>query len=224
MVDKINITKRQLSELHTRAINNLYEHPEIRLGQSYYIEALDMFPEIKEYTNTEYDPFYKDSNLAKFFGLFSVDTNGSTMSDSEIELFVEKMMDKIVQFYHNQVTSEFGGEGYDTDEESFYRALGAVTATAFVSAESVGKRLFLYALDPMGFLPVNVKGEHLLWDFIRNWAKEKFNLELALGKYTRDVELIVPIYDHTKEYLLETKRMVDDEAMSFQDAFLEDNE
>lgn len=33
------------------------------------------------------------------------------MDSKDLELFVQKMMDKIVQFYYGKVKEDFGGEG-----------------------------------------------------------------------------------------------------------------
>lgn len=142
------------------------------------------------------------------------------MTEKEIFLFIEKLMDKVVQFFHEKMIITFEGDGYDTDEESFYKALTVVMNTAFVSAEYDSKRLFLYALDPMSFLPVNASGKTELWDYLRSWAKSTNDLELAIGQFYMSEPHGLQVYKHTKDYLLETKRMVDDDAMSFHDAFL----
>ena len=145
------------------------------------------------------------------------------MNKREKELFMQKLIDKVVCFYYDKVKEEYGGEGYDTNEESFSRALAIVTSTAFVSLDYENGRVFLYALDPMAFLPVNVHtGKTDLWDYLRHWSEEDYKVQIALGKFEMSDPHGEPIYKFTKEYLLETKRMVDDEAMTFQEAFLED--
>mgnify|MGYP003501160369 CR=1 FL=1 len=144
------------------------------------------------------------------------------MEKKEISIFIQKMMDKIVQFYYNEVKEEFGGVGYDTNEESFIRALDLVKSTAFVSADLDNNKMFLYALDPYAFINFNVSGHCDLWNFLSNWAKSCYNITLAIGKFSvNETNQGVPIYHDTKNYLLESKRMVDDDAMAFKTEFLE---
>lgn len=144
------------------------------------------------------------------------------MDSKDLELFVQKMMDKIVKFYYEKVKEDFGGEGYDTNEESFSLALARVTTTAFVSINFDSDRVFLYALDPMAFLPVNANGKSELWDYVSDWAKNDYKVQLAIAKFEMNEPHGNQIYHFTKDYLLETKRMVNDEAMTFHEAFLED--
>jgi len=144
------------------------------------------------------------------------------MEKKGIPIFIQKMMDKVVQFYHAEVKKEFGGEGYDTNEESFTRALNIVTSTAFVSADFEGDRLFLYALDPCAFIPFSANGHCDLWSFLQNWANTYHKITLAISQYVmNDPKMGVSIYRDTKNYLLESKRMVDDGAITFEAEFLE---
>lgn len=142
------------------------------------------------------------------------------MENKEIHEFIQKMMDKIVQFYYIEVKKEFGGEGYDTNEESFTRAINIVISTAFVSADSDNSRLFLYALDPSAFIPFSSSGECEMWNFLRDWAKESYKISIAIGKFEMTEPKGISIYQDTKNYLLESKRMVDDEVSTFEDSFL----
>lgn len=143
------------------------------------------------------------------------------MEKKEIHIFIQKMMDKVVQFYHADVKKEFGGEGYDTNEESFTRALNIVKSTAFVSADLENDKILLYALDPFAFIPFSANGHCYLWDFLQKWANNYYKITLAIAKFDMEKPLGVPIYRDTKEYLLESKRMVDAEVITFEAEFLE---
>jgi len=142
------------------------------------------------------------------------------MENKEIHNFIQKMMDKIVQFYYIEVKKEFDGEGYDTNEESFTRAINIITSTAFVSADLDNNRLFLYALDPSAFIPFNSSGKCEMWDFLMDWAKETYKINIAISKFEMTEPKGISIYKDTKDYLLESKRMVDDEVSTFEDSFL----
>lgn len=145
-------------------------------------------------------------------------------SQQEIELFIQKMMDKIVSFYHGKAINDYGGDGYDTDEDAFYKALDIVKSTAFVSAEANEDTLTLYALDKSLFFPFTASGACELWDYLSAWAKNKFALEtFCIEPFDMSAPLGFPIYKFTKNYLLEEKKMVDDEVMSFHEAFLEES-
>ena len=143
------------------------------------------------------------------------------MEKKEIPVFIQKMMDKIVQFYHVEVKKEFDGEGYDTNEEAFTRALNIVTSTAFVSADLENDKIILYALDPCAFIPFTVSGHCDLWSFLQNWVNNYYKITLAIAKFDMKKPLGIPIYHDTKDYLSESKRMVDDEAVTFEAEFLE---
>lgn len=143
------------------------------------------------------------------------------LTNDNLESFIERMMCKIVGFYNKKVETEFEGKGYDTDEESFIRALNIVTSTAFVVADVSYNRLFLYALDPMAFLPVNTSGRCELWDFLQNWANKE-GITLGISKFKTSLRRGKEIYQYTKDFLLSTKMMVEDDTMTFEDAFLKD--
>ena len=143
------------------------------------------------------------------------------LTNDNLESFIERMMCKIVEFYNKKVETEFEGKGYDTDEESFIRALNIVTSTAFVVADVSYNRLFLYALDPMAFLPVNASGRCELWDFLQNWANKE-GITLGISKFKTSLRRGKEIYQYTKDFLLSTKAMVEDDTMTFEDAFLKD--
>lgn len=143
------------------------------------------------------------------------------LTNANLESFIERMMCKVVEFYNRKVEIEFEGKGPDTDEESFMRALDIVASTAFVTADISYNRLFIYALDPMAFLPVNASGRCELWDFLQNWASKE-GITLAISKFRTSNRKGKEIYEYTKDFLLSTKMMVDDTAMTFEDAFLKD--
>lgn len=136
------------------------------------------------------------------------------MEKKEIHIFVQKMMDKVVQFFYEHVKEEYEGVGYDTEEEAFYRAYNIVADTAFVAADLENNKLFLYALDPYAFIRYNS-----LWDFLSNWAKTTYNVTLTISMFEINKHIGEYIYKDTKNYLIETKRMVDDTAMTFCSAF-----
>jgi len=136
------------------------------------------------------------------------------LGKKEIHIFIQKMMDKVVQFYYEHVKEEYKGIGYDTEEEAFYRAYSVVADTAFVTADLENDKLFLYALDPHFFIHYNS-----LWDYLSNWAKTTYNITLTISMFEINNPTGEYIYKDTKNYLTETKRMVDDTVMTFCSAF-----
>lgn len=143
------------------------------------------------------------------------------LTNDNLESFIEQMMCKIVEFYNKKVETEFEGKGFDTNEESFMRALNTVTSTAFVVADVSYNRLFLYALDPMAFLSINASGKCELWDFLQNWANKE-GITLGISRFKTSLRRGKEIYQYTKDFLLSTKMMVDDTTITFEDAFLKD--
>lgn len=136
------------------------------------------------------------------------------MEKKETHIFVQKMMDKVVQFYYEQVKEDYRGVGYDTEEEAFYRAYNIVADTAFVTADLENDKLFLYALDPHAFICYKS-----MWDYLSNWAKTTYNVTLTISIFEINKPNGEYIYKDTKDYLTETKSMVDDTAMTFCSAF-----
>lgn len=145
------------------------------------------------------------------------------MNKEELQLFIEKLMDKVVQFYYNTKKAVHEDPYISFNQNSaFEDAVLRVMSSSIVTVDYENEKIFLYALDPMAFLPMTASGQHKLWEYLSEWAKTKYNVTLCIGKFDMKNPLGYYIYDHTKGYLLETMRMVNDDVMSFKDAFLED--
>ena len=148
------------------------------------------------------------------------------MNEKELQLFIEKLMGKVVQFYYNGEKAFHEDSHpysfFNPQDSAFENAVIRVMSSSIITVDYENEKIFLYALDPMAFLPMTASGQHKLWEYLSEWAKTKYNVTLCIGKFDMKNPLGYYIYDHTKSYLLETMRMVNDDVMSFEDAFLED--
>lgn len=135
------------------------------------------------------------------------------MEDKEIHITIQTMMDYFVRYY--------AANYYD--KSAYKYAHEIVANTGFVTAEEENGRLFLYALNPMHFIGiVNNQGRAVIWDFVSKLMKEKTGYEIALGQFKIDDIHGIDIHSDTLDYLESTWQMVSDEAMTFEQAFLED--
>lgn len=135
------------------------------------------------------------------------------MEDKEIHITIQTMMDYFVRYY----AANF------YDRSAYKYAHEIVANTGFVTAEEENGRLFLYALNPMHFIGiVNKEGRAVIWDFVSKLMKEKTGYEIALGQFKIDDIHGIDIHSDTLDYLESTWQMVYDEAMTFEQAFLED--
>lgn len=135
------------------------------------------------------------------------------MEDKEIHITIQTMMDYFVRYY--------AANYYD--KPAYKYAHEIVANTGFVTAEEENGRLFLYALNPMHFIGiVNKEGRAVIWDFVSKLMKEKTGYEIALGQFKIDDIHGIDIHSDTLDYLESTWQMVYDEAMTFEQAFLED--
>lgn len=135
------------------------------------------------------------------------------MKDKEIHIMIQTMMDYFVRYY---AINNFASEAYSCAHE-------VVANTGFVTAEEENGRLFLYALNPMHFIGiVNKEGRTVIWDFVSKLMKEKTGYEIALVQFKIDDIHGIDIHSDTLDYLESTWQMVYDEAMTFEQAFLED--
>lgn len=135
------------------------------------------------------------------------------MEDRDIHIAIQKMMDYFVRYY---AISNF-------DETAYNCALEIVARTGFVTAEEENGRLFLYALCPMNFIGIiNKEGRAVVWDYVQKLMKEKVGVEIAMGQFAIDDVHGINIHKDTLDYLESTWQMVQDEAMTFAQAFLED--
>lgn len=135
------------------------------------------------------------------------------MEDKEIHITIQTMMDYFVRYY--------AANYYDRTAYKYAHEI--VANTGFVTAEEENGRLFLYALNPMHFIGiVNKEGRAVIWDFISKLMKEKTGYEIALVQFKIDDIHGIDIHSDTLDYLESTWQMVYDEAMTFEQAFLED--
>lgn len=135
------------------------------------------------------------------------------MEDKDIHITIQTMMDYFVRYY----AANF------YDRSAYKYAHEIVANTGFVTAEEENGRLFLYALNPMHFIGiVNKEGRAVIWDFVSKLMKEKTGYEIALGQFKIDDIHGIDIHSDTLDYLESTWQMVSDEAMTFEQAFLED--
>lgn len=135
------------------------------------------------------------------------------MEDKEIHITIQTMMDYFVRYY--------AANYYD--KSAYKYAHEIVANTGFVTAEEENGRLFLYALNPMHFIGiVNKEGRAVVWDFVSKLMKEKTGYEIALVQFKIDDIHGIDIHSDTLDYLESTWQMVYDEAMTFEQAFLED--
>ena len=135
------------------------------------------------------------------------------MEDKEIHITIQTMMDYFVRYY--------AANYYD--KSAYKYAHEIVANTGFVTAEEENGRLFLYALHPMHFIGiVNKEGRAVVWDFVSKLMKEKTGYEIALVQFKIDDIHGIDIHSDTLDYLESTWQMVSDEAMTFEQAFLED--
>lgn len=135
------------------------------------------------------------------------------MEDKEIHITIQTMMDYFVRYY--------AANYYDRSAYKYAHEI--VANTGFVTAEEENGRLFLYALNPMHFIGiVNKEGRAVIWDFVSKLMKEKTGYEIALGQFKIDDIHGIDIHSDTLDYLESTWQMVSDEAMTFEQAFLED--
>lgn len=135
------------------------------------------------------------------------------MEDKDIHITIQTMMDYFVRYY----AANF------YDRSAYKYAHEIVANTGFVTAEEENGRLFLYALNPMHFIGiVNNQGRAAIWDFVSKLMKEKTGYEIALGQFKIDDIHGIDIHSDTLDYLESTWQMVSDEAMTFEQAFLED--
>ena len=135
------------------------------------------------------------------------------MKDKEIHIMIQTMMDYFVRYY---AINNFASEAYSCAHE-------VVANTGFVTAEEENGRLFLYALNPMHFIGiVNKEGRTVIWDLVSKLMKEKTGYEIALVQFKIDDIHGIDIHSDTLDYLESTWQMVYDEAMTFEQAFLED--
>lgn len=136
------------------------------------------------------------------------------MEDKDIHIAIQKMMDYFVRYY--AISNFFNEDAYDCAHD-------VVANTGFVTAEEENGRLFLYALNPMHFIGlVDKTGKAVVWDFVTKLMKEKTGYEIALGQFKIDDIHGIDIHGDTLEYLESTWQMVYDEAMTFEQAFMED--
>ena len=57
----------EFSEYFKTVSSMVVEHPEWRIGQTYFNVLLDFYPNIaEEVRGTEFDPFYQDGQIEKF--------------------------------------------------------------------------------------------------------------------------------------------------------------
>lgn len=135
------------------------------------------------------------------------------MEDKEIHITIQTMMDYFVRYYAANYS----------DRSAYKYAHEIVANTGFVTAEEENGRLFLYALNPMHFIGiVNKEGRAVVWDFVSKLMKEKTGYEIALVQFKIDDIHGIDIHSDTLDYLESTWQMVYDEAMTFEQAFLED--
>ncbi len=135
------------------------------------------------------------------------------MENKDIHIAIQKMMDYFVRYY---AASNYDGAAYDYAHE-------IVANTGFVTAEEENGRLFLYALYPMNFIGiVNNKGRAVVWDYVQKLMKEKVGVEIAIGQFKIDDVHGIDIHEDTLGYLESTWQMYTDDAMTFEQAFLED--
>lgn len=135
------------------------------------------------------------------------------MEDKEIHITIQTMMDYFVRYY--------AANYYDRSAYKYAHEI--VANTGFVTAEEENGRLFLYALNPMHFIGiVNKEGRAVVWDFVSKLMKEKTGYEIALVQFKIDDIHGIDIHSDTLDYLESTWQMVYDEAMTFEQAFLED--
>lgn len=135
------------------------------------------------------------------------------MEDKEIHITIQTMMDYFVRYY--------AANYYD--KSAYKYAHETVANTGFVTAKEENGRLFLYVLNPMHFIGiVNKEGRAVIWDFISKLMKEKTGYEIALSQFKIDDIHGIDIHSDTLDYLESTWQMVYDEAMTFEQAFLED--
>lgn len=135
------------------------------------------------------------------------------MEDKDIHIAIQKMMDYFVRYY---AISNCDGAAYNCAHE-------IVANTSFVTAEEENGRLFLYALYPMNFIGIiNKEGRAVVWDYVQKLMKEKVGVEIAMGQFKIDDVHGIDIHEDTLGYLESTWQMVYDEAMTFEQAFLED--
>ena len=136
----------------------------------------------------------------------------NAVEDKDIHIAIQKMMDYFVRYY---AISNYDATAYKYAHE-------IVANTGFVTADEENGRLFLYALYPMNFVGiVNKEGRAVVWDYVQKLMKEKVGVEIAMGQFKIDDIHGIDIHDDTLDYLESTWQMVDD-AMTFEQAFLED--
>lgn len=135
------------------------------------------------------------------------------MEDKDIHIAIQKMMDYFVRYY---AISNYDATAYKYAHE-------IVANIGFVTAEEENGRLFLYALCPMNFIGIiNKEGRAVVWDYVQKLMKEKVGVEIAIGQFKIDDVHGIDIHEDTLGYLESTWQMVYDEAMTFEQAFLED--
>ena len=136
------------------------------------------------------------------------------MEDKEIHTAIQKMMDYFVRYY---AINSYDSEAYKCAHE-------IVANIGFVTAEEKNGRLFLYALYPMNFIGIinNITGKAIVWDYIQKLMKENVGVEIAIAQFKIDDVHGIDIHDDTLGYLESTWQMYIDDAMTFEQAFLED--
>lgn len=135
------------------------------------------------------------------------------MEDKDIHIAIQKMMDYFVRYY----------TANNYDDTAYEYAHKIVANIGFVTAEEENGRLFLYALNPMHFIGlVDKNGKAIVWDYVQKLMKERVGVEIAMGQFKIDDIHGIDIHEDTLGYLESTWQMVYDEAMTFEQAFMED--
>ena len=142
----------------------------------------------------------------------------NAMEDKDIHISIQKMSDYFVRYYAEKL--------FKSDEDTyaiFEVAHHMLAQIGFVTAEEEKGRLFLYALYPMHLIGlINNEGRAVVWDYVQKLMKEKVGVEIAIAQFKIDDIHGIDIHEDTLEYLNSTWQMYKDDAMTFEQAFLED--
>lgn len=143
------------------------------------------------------------------------------MEDKDIHIAIQKMSDYFVRYFAEKL---FDKEKPDNDTFAIFDVAHHVLAQiGFVTAEEENGRLFLYALYPMRLIGlVNNSGNTVLWNYIQKLMKEKVEVEIAIAQFKIDDVHGIDIHEDTISYLESTWQMYKDDAMTFEQAFMED--
>lgn len=145
--------------------------------------------------------------------------NEQKKTDKDIHIEIQKMSDYFIRYYAEK-DIERGNSIENINATAIFNYVHHILAQiGFVTAEEKNGRLFLYALYPMN---VDTNGHAIVWDYVQKLMKEKVGVEIAMAQFKIDDIHGIDIHEDTLGYLESTWQMYIDDAMTFEQAFMED--